>query len=223
MKGTQPIFSYAHAREELDSASIRAERRENVQKEESRKEEKSDGKNIEKDKRETPKDDGRSQCTNKGTRWIQHHCKCRPRRDVSQAEWLHPGSVHQSASFSVATPFVPDAKTPNYARSPAVAKEYHGNCNSDIILAIPMADASILSCVHDQKLRAPKLLTKRIMPLFPPAKRECDGVLTIIIFDGPVPLQWPLANWELSLWNRSCMHERWQPCMLRQEMHWIFP
>lgn len=26
-----------------------------------------------------------------------------------------------------------------------------------------------------------------------------------------------------SLRNRSCMPERWQPCMLRQEMHWIFP
>lgn len=46
---------------------------------------------------------------------------------------------------------MPDANTPNYARSPTVAEEYPGNCNLDIILAIPVADTSILSGVHDHE------------------------------------------------------------------------
>lgn len=74
--------------------------------------------------------------------------------------------------FSSETPFVPDANTPNYARSQTVAEEYPGNCNLDIIFAIPVADASILPGVHDQKMRAMKLLAKGVMPLCPPAKRE---------------------------------------------------
>lgn len=73
--------------------------------------------------------------------------------------------------------------------------------------------ANILSGVHDQKMRAIKLLAKGIMPLFPQAKREWDGVQTITILDEPVPLQWPPANWKtfsseqkLHAWEMAAMY-----------------
>lgn len=108
------------------------------------------------------------------------------------------------ASFSLVTPLTP------YVRSPTVAEECPGNCNSDIIW---QSHANILSGVHDQKMRAIKLLAKGIMPLFPQAKREWDGVQTITILDEPVPLQWPPANWKtfsseqkLHAWEMAAMY-----------------
>lgn len=106
------------------------------------------------------------------------------------------------ASFSLVTPYV---------RSPTVAEE----CPLGIATLISswQSHANILSGVHDQKMRAIKLLAKGIMPLFPQAKREWDGVQTITILDEPVPLQWPPANWKtfsseqkLHAWEMAAMY-----------------
>lgn len=221
MKGMQPLFSHAQE-ENLTEAQIEQREEKNVQEEESRKGEKSNSKKIEKDKRVPCKE-----------RTKEKHQEMTEEASVPTKEQEgdntdvivdHEGTSAKpedsiqdlcisQTPFSSETPFVPDANTPNYARSPTVAEEYPGNCNLDIILAIPVADASILSGVHDQKMRAMKLLAKGVMPLCPPAKREWDGIQTITILDGPVPLQWPPANWKtfspeqkLHAWEMAAMY-----------------
>lgn len=99
-------------------------------------------------------------------------------------------------SCSPEMPLVPDCITPNYVRSPAIAEEYPGSYNTDIVLAIPVAGSGILSCIDDKKQRATQLLSKGVMPFFPPAKQEWHGIPALTILDGPVPLQWPPINWE---------------------------
>lgn len=249
MKGTQPIFTYVHEKNLTEPQMESRKEGKSVQKEESRKEGKSDQKEESRkegksDQKEESRKEGESDEKNieKGKKG-----NCRDTMKEKQREMTeeaseptkeqdgdntivsvdHEGMSAQpdysiqdlcinQASFSLVTPLTP------YAKSPTIAEECPGNCNSDIILAIPVADSSILFGVHDQKLRAMKLLDKGIMPLFPQAKREWDGVQTITILDGPVPLQWPPANWKtfsseqkLHAWEMAAKY-------VASWMDWIF-
>lgn len=135
LKVMQPIFSHAQE-ENLTEVQIEQREEENIQKEESRKGEKSNGKNIEKDKRVPCKER-----TKEKHQEMTEEASVPTREqegDNTDVSVDHEGTsakpedsiqdlCFSQAPFSSETTFVSDANTPNYARSPTVAEEYPGN------------------------------------------------------------------------------------------------